>query len=671
MKITRSRITALFLFVCLLALSAFPTTARAYTDLTAGELCIDLIRRYEGYSSTMYADGGHWYVGYGTQVNADAYPNGVTEEEAEALLRAELSRTEAALNSFFAQNGLSPTQAQFDALVDFSYTLGTSWLNGSSALLKIVRGDTEAARRETARAFGVWSHAGGKVLPGLAERRLEEAALYLDGDLSHADEFCYLAIAREDGVDYATDFAVYERGGTYDAFPAMFRLGYTLTGMQTSNGSTIRLGGTVSGSRFVTAVWEKNSYAKRSYTDVRSEHWFYDYVMELSEADVIGGRGDGTYTPDLPTTTGEALKLILLAAGHPEQEPAGEHWASGYAGYARERGYLPGRLLDDLEQPISRLDVARLAACAIGFGQSFDDSPFIDVNDGYVTALADAGVLSGRQGGYYDPNDPLTRAEVSTIVWRLRNTVALGTTQTVSYGARTLEVKDGVALNRYSISGFSGSGTAMTYAEPGVTVKRGVDVARFQGDIDWNTAKADGVEFAILRVGGRYQQSGELYDDSRFEEYYAGAKAAGLQIGVYFYSQAITVEEAVEEADYVLQKLRGKDIDGPVVFDWETAGISDARTNGLPVSVVCDCAVAYCERVKAAGCAPMVYMNTYDGYIKYDVSRLTDYDIWYAGQYDGAYPQFVYDFAMWQYTDKGVVDGVEYKTDMDLWFFRD
>lgn len=674
MRHHHSHLTAFLLLACLLSQAAFPAPVRAYSDLTVSDDCVELIERYEGFSATMYEDSGRWYIGYGSQVAQGAYPDGITEEEATALVHEELRDTEEAINSFCARNNIALTQGQFDALADFTYTLGTSWLSGSSLLLRIVRGETEATRRETARAFGVWSHAGGVVLPGLAERRLEEAALYLDGDFSKADEFCYLAIAKESGVQYATDFAVYERGGVYDAFPAMFRLGYTLSGVQTADGNTVRLGDTVSGNRSGTAVWAKNQYVKRTFSDVQSEQWFYDYVMELSEADVIGGRGDGTYTPDLPTTTGEALKLVLLAAGHPEQAASGAHWASGYADYARERGYLPDAPLADLDRPISRLQVAHLAAMAMGFGQDFSVSPFADVDDGYVTALADVGILTGMTAHgeeVYYPDESLTRAQVSTIVWRVRNAVALGTRQTVYYGTRELTVAQNVALNRYDKNGFSGSGKEMTYTEPGVTVLRGIDASRWNGDIDWQAAAADGIQFAILRVGGRYQQSGEIYDDRLFEEYYAGAKAAGLRIGVYFYSQAITTAEAVEEADYVLQKLAGKDIDGPVVFDWETAGISDARTNGLPVSVVCDCAVAYCERVKAAGYAPMVYMNTYDGYIKYDVSRLTDYDVWYAGQYNGDYPKFIYDFAMWQYTSDGKVNGIDGGTDMDLWFFRD
>ena len=671
MKQLHRPLTALMLLVCLLAQAACPVSARA-AAMTAGDGVVELIRRSEGFSETMYKDGGKWYVGYGSQVKEDAYPDGITEEEAEELLRAELKTAEAAINKAMAQNGVTLTQGQFDALLDFTYTLGTSWLNGTSLLRKLVCGEVELSRRETARAFGVWCHAGGVVLPGLANRRLEEAALWLDGDLSAADEFCWLAVTREKDVTYATDFGVYERGGTYDAFPTMFRLGWTPVALETSDGKLIRLGDKVKGNRSGSIVWEKNEYST-AFDDVLEENWFYDYVMELSEGGVINGRGDGTYAPQLPTTTGEALKLILLAAGHPEQAATGKHWASGYADYALSRGWLGEDLLSDLSAPITRRNIARLAALALGFGPSFDETPFADVDDGYATALGGISVLEGviEDGErLFYPDKSIARAEISTIVWRLRRASAFGTKQTVTYGSRTIELSPDVPRISYDKNGFSGSGRTMTYDEPGVTVLRGVDASRWNGDVDWEAAAADGVDFAILRVGGRYQQSGELYDDSRFEEYYAAAHEAGLKIGVYFYSQAISTKEAIEEADYVLEKLEGKEIDAPVVFDWETAESSSARTHDTLVSVVCDCAVAYCERVREAGYTPMVYMNSYDGYLRYDVSRLTDYAFWYAGQYGGAYPKFAYDFAIWQYDDEAEFDGFHGGTDADLWFIR-
>lgn len=664
-------LTALALLLCLTVQLALPLSARAATYLTAGEGCIDLIRRCEGYSETAYQDGEKWYIGFGTQIKEGDYPDGITEDEAVRLLRTKLSAAESTLNGYVHQNGLNLTQAQFDALLDFTYSLGSSWLNSDSLLRSLLLGKAELSRRETARAFGIWCHSGGAVLPKLAERRLAEAALYLDGSAEFADEFCYLAVEREEDVDCETDFAVYERGGSYDYFPAMYRLGRVVDAMETEEGELIRLGDTVSENRHVRAVWTDKVYSA-DYPDVTGERWFYDYVMELSEAQVINGRPDGLYAPGDPTSTGEALKLILLAAGHEVQPSDGSHWASGYSAYVRQLGLLRDAVLENLNAPITRLNVARLAAGAMGFGQSFADSPYADVNDGFVTALTEVGILEGSvEGGeaVFHGDMPLTRAEVSAIVWRLRRASSLGVKQTLQYGSRVLNTKN-VALNHYDQALFSGRKNTMTYNDPGLTVLRGVDASRWQGEVDWQAAADDCIDFAILRVGGRYQISGSIYDDAMFERYYADASAAGLKIGVYFYSQAITPKEAVAEADYVLEKIRDKHIDAPVVFDWETAETGSARTKGLPVSTVCDCAVAFCERVKAAGYTPMVYMNTHDGYIKYDVSRLQDYDIWYAGQYDGAYPKFIYDFVMWQYTDKGSVAGFSGAPDMDLWFIR-
>lgn len=671
MKRSAYSFTAFFAAFCL-ALTMFSIPVRAYDDMTTGDAGVELIKRYESYSRYPYYENGYWYVGYGIQIKAGTYQDGVTEEEAEALLREHLSKTEARLNRFFSENRLSPTQSQFDALVDFTYTTGDAWLNGSSALLKLVREGGGESRRKTVRAFGVWSHAGGKVQSGLALRRMEEAALYLDGDASRSDDFVYLAVERQEGVTCPSDFAVYERGEAYDEFPVMIRLGYTLTGLETRSGELIRLGDAALSNVYAVPVWEKNTYSN-SFDDVMPEDWFYDYIMELCEDGVVGGRGDGTFDPNAPVTVGEALKLVLLAAGAEDQTPTQSHWASGYASLMRELAPFPDGLLDELDAPVLRLDAARLAAIAIGFGQSFSDSPFDDTDDTYVTALADIGVVTGsNEGGavLFHPERQLTRAEIATIVWRLRNTVKAGTVQTVRYGSRELEVSGSVPLNRYDKNSFSGSGKEMTYTAPDTSVLRGIDVSRFQGEIDWEAARDDGIEFAILRVGGRFWGSGEIYDDKLFEEYYEGADEAGLKLGYYFYSQAITAEEALEEADYVIEKLKGRRVDAPVVFDWETAGASDARTNGLPVSTVCECAAAFCERIKSAGYSPMIYMNTHDGYVKYDLSRLSGYDIWYAGQYNGDYPCFVYNFLMWQYTSSGQVNGIEGGVDMDLWFLN-
>ncbi len=667
----RSMCSAL-LALCLAFQLGTPAMARGEL-MTAGQDALDLIEEGEGFRSQKYLDGGKWYIGYGTQCDPEDYPDGITREEAQLLLQGKIADYEVKLNEFFARYDIEPTQGQFDALISFSYNFGTGWMSGTSDLVKIARGEIEATRLEVAQAFGVWCHSGGRALKGLAERRLQEASLFLDGSFWAAEhEFAYLIINKEEDASYETDFAVYEMGGYYDAFPAMEKLGYRLAGLQTSDGVVITENSPVRGSVIVTAVWTKNTYTGRSYSDVRRGDWYYDYVMELSDQGIINGNDDGTFAPDRATSTGEMLKLVLLATGHREQAATGKHWASGYGTYALSMGYLSRDKAEALDAPISRLDVARMAAKALGYGASNAATPFADVNDGYVTALYEAGVFIGSNVGdrvMFYPDSSITRAEVATIVYRIYRISELNQGQKIHYLDYTLDVLEGVPVNSYDKSAFYRDGSVMYYNDPSVRTLLGIDVSHYQGDVDWNMVARSGISFAILRVGGRGYTEGKIYEDTRFEEYAAAAPRAGLITGAYFYSQAISVAEAQEEAYFVLDKLRGYDIDGPVVFDWEVVGKSSARTYGIETGVLCAAANAFCEIIEDAGYDAMIYINNYAGYVKYDLREIVDYPLWYAN-YDKAAPTFYYDFAMWQYTDKGSVPGISGDVDMDLWFLR-
>ena len=183
-----------------------------------------------------------------------------------------------------------------------------------------------------------------------------------------------------------------------------------------------------------------------------------------------------------------------------------------------------------------------------------------------------------------------------------------------------------------------------------------MDVSSHQGDIDWQQVREGGIEFAFIRLGFRgYGQEGTLNLDRNFQQNIEGARAAGLKVGVYFFSQAITVEEALEEAQLVLDTLQGMPLDYPVAYDWETAG-SNGRAYNLDMITLTDCAIAFCDTVARAGYTPMVYYNNPVGYTRYDLSRLTGYDVWFA-QYNGRPTQF-YDYRIWQYTSKGQVPGI-------------
>lgn len=172
----------------------------------------------------------------------------------------------------------------------------------------------------------------------------------------------------------------------------------------------------------------------------------------------------------------------------------------------------------------------------------------------------------------------------------------------------------------------------------------------------------------MIRVGYRGYSQGALQMDERFRENMDGALAAGLDVGVYFFSQATSVLEAEEEADFVLSAVRGYPIKYPVAFDWEFIDGAEARTDGMDGDTVTQCATAFCDLISVAGYTPMVYFNQELGYLFYQLDQLDASQFWLA-EYDTK-PDFFYDFEMWQYTHTGVVPGIQGNVDLNLAFRR-
>lgn len=193
----------------------------------------------------------------------------------------------------------------------------------------------------------------------------------------------------------------------------------------------------------------------------------------------------------------------------------------------------------------------------------------------------------------------------------------------------------------------------------------GIDVSYYQGDIDWQKVKASGVEFAFVRVGYRSSRDGGLYEDERARENLAEAAAAGVQVGAYFFSQAISVQEAAREAEFTLALLRDYELQLPVVFDWEPYG-EQSRTEGITRDQLTRCVRAFCDPVEAAGYDSMVYFNRDLSQRVMNILALSEYGVWYA-QYD-SWPNAPCRIDYWQYTDQGTVPGIEGKVDLNLYF---
>lgn len=195
---------------------------------------------------------------------------------------------------------------------------------------------------------------------------------------------------------------------------------------------------------------------------------------------------------------------------------------------------------------------------------------------------------------------------------------------------------------------------------------KGIDVSQWQGEIDWQQVKDSGVEFVIIRVGGRGTgDEGRLYSDDLAQSYYEGAVAAGLKVGAYFFSQSVTVEEAVEEAEFVLDAVKDWQVQLPLVYDWEYMG-ADARTGGMDARTLTDMAKAFCDTILDAGYQTMLYFGHSQSVDLMHLEELVDYPFWLAKY--STIMDYPYKIHAWQYTDQGTVPGISGNVDMNLLF---
>ena len=199
-----------------------------------------------------------------------------------------------------------------------------------------------------------------------------------------------------------------------------------------------------------------------------------------------------------------------------------------------------------------------------------------------------------------------------------------------------------------------------------ITSVTGVDVSYAQEHIDWEQVKASGIDFAFIRCGCRTYGSGKLAEDTLFREHMEGALAAGLDVGIYFFSQAITIKEAEEEAAFVLALADGYDLTYPIVFDWEAVTEDEARTDNLSDEDLVACTRAFCSKIKEAGYTPMIYQNAETILSRLDLTQLADYDVWLAehGRLSGYY----YDYRIRQYSSEAKVPGIRGDVDINICF---
>ena len=205
------------------------------------------------------------------------------------------------------------------------------------------------------------------------------------------------------------------------------------------------------------------------------------------------------------------------------------------------------------------------------------------------------------------------------------------------------------------------------YVEDGQVVSlKGIDVSTYQGDIEWDKVAAAGVKFVFIRLGYRGYESGLLVKDDKFEQNITGALQNGIAVGVYFVTQAVSVDEAVEEARFVMDTIRPYNVTWPIVLDIEDAASVTARTTDLTQQERTDHAIAFCETIQSGGYRPMLYCNIRWFIEKLDITRIAEYDKWFAQYFRK--PFFPYAFQVWQYSSSGRIDGINGNVDYNISF---
>ena len=256
-------------------------------------------------------------------------------------------------------------------------------------------------------------------------------------------------------------------------------------------------------------------------------------------------------------------------------------------------------------------------------------------------------------------------------------TPGVTTGETIDYSGKKIPVYEGRERSRLYPGDFYWNEDRLGDIGSDFDTRFGIDVSAYQNrasenkTIDWEAVRNDGVDFAMVRIGLRGTSTGAINADAFYAQNIDGAMAAGIETGVYFFAQAITVEEAIEEAEFVIRLLQDHEINGPVAYDWEMHD-SSYRVYGTTPEMATACAIAFCQRIAEAGYTPMIYAGQYVSYIKYDQGAIAPYLSWYP-EYKSAsseklYPTFYYQPDYWQFSSSCSVDGIGGRVDANIQF---
>lgn len=230
-----------------------------------------------------------------------------------------------------------------------------------------------------------------------------------------------------------------------------------------------------------------------------------------------------------------------------------------------------------------------------------------------------------------------------------------------------VELNENLAKNNYSKSRFVYKDPIMSYYLNGKEASWcGVDISSKQGVVDFKKLKKAGCDFVMIKVGGRGYSSGEIVLDEKIKDYMTGAKSAGLDIGVYFFSQAITEEEVEEEAETLLEAIKDYAVKYPVVFQMQEVEGDMARVESLDMDSRTELAKIFLSTIEEAGYKPMLYGNKEWLVTKVDLEALAEYDVWLSQEADT--PDYPYEFNMWQYDKAATISGISEEAGLNICF---
>ncbi len=443
--------------------------------------CVEMLKEMEGYLQKPKGDYLQYSIGYGCNtkylrmyydklditesdmemVLSSSYPNYILKEEkAEALMLYVLDEVEETLDKFLNKYSISVNQYQYDALMSFTYNLGNSWMKEDTRLASLLISG-EYTVNEFASAMGVYCHASKDILNILVSRRIQEIKLFLFGayQLDDVEEkFCTVIFEAEDGT-VETDIGYYQEGTPYQilfgAESENPELPY-FSGWYTAEGQKITAS-TIVGQEDRLTVYARFSEVQEDpelflfadsykptdnpsigqtdyvggvkelidvttvFSDMKADDWHYEYICQLYTLGIIDGFPDKTFRPNDTVTTGQALKMILLAAGYDEPPKVASHWARNFMNLALDEGIIVRGEITDLDVPISRVLMARIVAKSMGLTRLYEHTVFTDTSDEYVETLYDFGISDGYPDGTFRPDKNLTRAELSAIVCRMNH----------------------------------------------------------------------------------------------------------------------------------------------------------------------------------------------------------------------------------------------------------